>query len=142
MNPITQFLSGLTFSRYLLLYFACFVLATAGAWIGVKTKLSVLQVLMPISGLLGGMLAVGYVTVKMEAEIGLGILAVWAAFSSIIIFPALWLSRKAEAGKVREKTNAEICAEKGHDWQTTEQEDTLRCSRCGKIKSKRTGKRS
>ncbi len=134
MNPITQFLAGLTLTQYILLYLCCFALAMAGAWLGGKTKAKALQALMPVFALLGGMLAIGYVTVNMGKDIGLWILAIWAAFSGIIIFPALRLNKKAESGTAREKSKGEVCAENGHEWQTTEHACTARCARCGKTK--------
>ena len=136
MNPITEFLAGLTLTQYILLYLGCFALAASGAWIGGRTKAKVLKVLVPVFALLGGMLAIGYVTINMGKDVGLGILAVWAVFSGIVIFPALWLGGKAENGKPRERSGGEICARDGHEWRTTEYACTMKCARCGKTKVK------
>ena len=89
MNTITQFLAGLTNAHYILLYLCCFVSAVLCVLIETKTKLKAISVLLPVFSLIGGMLAITFVTIKLDLNIGIGIFVVWAVFSSIIIFPVI-----------------------------------------------------
>ncbi|MCR4703281.1 MAG: hypothetical protein K5665_06420 [Saccharofermentans sp.] len=99
MNPITQFLSELSLIQYILLYLGCFVLAVVFAVIGAKTKLNS-DPFIAIFSVLGGMLAVAYVTIIMKPNISLGILIVLTVFACIIAFPSLWISKKISSVKI------------------------------------------
>ena len=134
MNTVTQFLAGLTNAHYILLYLCCFALAVLCVLIETKTKLKAISVLLPVFSLNGGMLATAFVTIKLDLNIGLGILVVWAVFSSIIIFPSLWIHKKISEKEVPEKPASIICSENGHQWEKTEIACTVRCARCGKTK--------
>lgn len=135
MNPITQFLSELSFMQYIFLYLGCFVLAILCVIIGIKTNIN-LGPLIPVFSLIGGMLAVGYVSIILKPNISIGILVVLAVFASIIILPSLWISDKIKSHRKPEKSNAEICSEEGHQWEPTEVACMTRCKRCGKTKVK------
>ncbi len=137
MNAITEFLAGLTITEYILIYLGLFVLGILLTVIDARTKIKVFGPAIPVLALLGGMLAIGYVTINMDKNIGLGILLVWAVFSSIIVFPCLWLHDKIEKPLIPEKSAAQICAENGHQWEATENAGTIRCARCGKTKVKK-----
>ncbi len=134
MNTVTQFLAGLTNAHYILLYLCCFALAVLCVLIETKTKLKAISVLLPVFSLNGGMLAIAFVTIKLDLNIGLGILVVWAVFSSIIIFPSLWIHKRSVKKEVPEKPASIICSENGHQWEKTEIACTVRCARCGKTK--------
>lgn len=99
MNPITQFLSKLSLVQYILMYLVCFVLAILFAVIGTKTKLNS-DPFVSIFALLGGMLAVGYVTIVMKANISVGILIVLTVFAGIIGLSSVWISKKIGSGKM------------------------------------------
>lgn len=114
MNTITQFLVGLTNAHYILLYLCCFVSAVLCVLIETKTKLKAISVLLPVFSLIGGMLAIAFVTIKLDLNIGIGIFVVWAVFSSIIIFPSLWIHIKISEKEVPEKPASVICSENGH----------------------------
>ena len=103
MNTVTQFLAGLTNAHYILLYLCCFALAVLCVLIGTKTKLKAISVLLPVFSLIGGMLAIAFVTIKLDLNIGLGILVVWAVFSSIIILLSFWIHKKISEKEVPEK---------------------------------------
>ena len=134
MNTITQFLAGLTNAHYILLYLCCFVSAVLCVLIETKTKLKAISVLLPVFSLIGGMLAIAFVTIKLDLNIGIGIFVVWAVFSSIIIFPSLWIHTKISEKEVPEKPASVICSENGHQWEKTEFACTVHCARCGKTK--------
>lgn len=134
MNTVTQFLAGLTNAHYILLYLCCFALAVLCVLIGTKTKLKAISVLLPVFSLIGGMLAIAFVTIKLDLNIGLGILVVWAVFSSIIILLSFWIHKKISEKEVPEKPASIICSENGHQWEKTEFACTVRCARCGKTK--------
>lgn len=111
MNTITQFLAGLTNAHYILLYLCCFVSAVLCVLIETKTKLKAISVLLSVFSLIGGMLAITFVTIKLDLNIGIGIFVVWAVFSSIIIFPSLWIHTKISEKEVPEKPASVICSE-------------------------------
>ena len=81
------------------MYLGCFVLAILFAVIGTKTKLNS-DPFVSIFALLGGMLAVGYVTIVMKANISVGILIVLAVFAGIIGLSSVWITKKIGSGKI------------------------------------------
>lgn len=135
MNLITQFLSGLNTASYILLYCGCFLLAVIITIVCSKTKLK-LYPLIPVFGLLGGMLAVGYVTIKLELNAGIGILFVLTIPAVIIIFSCFGIEKLIDKPKALEKSAGVICSAEGHQWEPTEYACTTKCVRCGKTKVK------
>ena len=102
MNLITQFLSGLNTLSYILLYLGCFLLAVIVTIVCSKTKLK-LDSLIPIFSLLGGMLAVAYVTIKLELNVGIGILFVLTIPAVIIVFSCFGIEKLLDKPKSPEK---------------------------------------
>lgn len=115
MNFITELLSGLSTVHYLLLYLCCFVLAMLCVFIGKKTKLEAILPLMAVFGLLGGMIAVAFVTINLKFDMGVWIILVFAAFMSIIVFSSFWfekkLKKKRAAGKPEQQRVSRVPTE-------------------------------
>ncbi len=102
MSTITEIAASLTLKQYVMLYIGCFVLAIIIASVGGKKSRSFRESLISLLALFGGMLAVGYVAVRLEKNIGLLILLVLAFFSGLIGFPAAMIAGsddKNDSGK-------------------------------------------
>ncbi|MBR6089980.1 MAG: hypothetical protein IKP86_08605 [Anaerolineaceae bacterium] len=107
MSEITRIAASLTLGQYLMLYGGCFVLAIIIACAGGKKSRSFRESLISLLALFGGMLAVGYVTVRLGKNPGLLILLILAGFSALIGFPAAMIAGRDDDGNNMKKEPAD-----------------------------------
>lgn len=94
MEAITKIAASLTLRQYILLYAAAFILALAAASVGNAKSRSAREGVIAVLALFGGMLAVGYVAVRLGKNPGVLLLVILAVFAAFIGFPAARLSAR------------------------------------------------
>jgi hypothetical protein len=92
MERITQIFASMEIWQFIVLYIICFVLAIVVASIGGKKSQSARESVISILALLGGALAVGLVTCRLEMNPGIFIIVVLAIPAGIIGYPAAMIA--------------------------------------------------